>query len=163
MSKIIYNIYNHSDFDWKLYILSAYIRRNFFRTCKQHLPQDYPKNDYTGLVLEDNSSIIVIPIAESTSPSEAVRITKNYQVILSQEISESLYFDYHAKLERKFELVIEEAPYFLEWFAKLQKRYPSKPIDPVTTLRQMQDYSSKRFHDFVRDDFCTAEAKHIVD
>ena len=163
MPKIIHNVYNHSDFDWKLYILSAYIRRNFFRTCKQHLPQDYPKNGYTGLVLENNSSIIVIPMAKSTSASEAIRIAKNYQAVLSREINESLYFEYHAKLERKFELVIEEAPYFLEWFDKLQKRYPSKPINPETTLRQMRDYSSKRFHDFVRADFCTAEAEYIVD
>lgn len=162
MSKIIYPIYNHSNFSWELYILSAYVRRNYFRTFRDLLPADYPKNGLAGLVLREGKSTVMIPMAKSTTTSEALYLAKKYQVILFEEINQSLYGDYFALLERKLELVLEGAPYFLEWLAKFQSRY-ADTIDPQAVLNEMRYYSVENFHTFVRDNFCTAPAKYIAD
>ena len=162
MSKIIYSIYNHTNFSWQLYILSGYIRRDFFRTCKQYLSPDHPKNTYKGLILQDGVSNIIIPIADSDTNSKALYLAKKYQTLLFEEINESLYNEYFTQLERKFELVVEQAPYFLEWFEKFQSRY-ADTIDPQIILSEMSDYSIENFHTFVQDNFCSAQTEYIVD
>ena len=105
--------------------------------------------------------MVTIPMAKSTSPSEALYLAKKYQAILFEEINQSLHSDYFTLLERKFELVVEQAPYFLEWFEKFQSRY-ADTIDPQIILSEMSDYSIKNFHTFVQDNFCSAQTEYIV-
>lgn len=160
MSNIAYTIYNHSNFDWKLYILSAYARRDFLQTCKRILPADYPKDRYVRLILREDASIITIPMASATSASKAFQIAEQYQLLLSKKIDEDIYCHYFGRLKQKFELIVEQTPYFLEWFKNFQIRY-SNTIDPEVVLTEMKVYSPFQFHSFVRATFCKAKADYL--
>ena len=160
MPDIAYTIHNHSNFDWELYILSAYIRRDFLRTCKRMLPIDYPKDRYVRLVLREDASIITIPMASATSASKALQIAEQYQLLFSKKIDEDIYYHYFSRLKQKFELIVEQTPYFLEWFEEFQAQYPNT-IHPKVILTEMQAYSPQQFHEFVRVTFCQAKADYL--